>query len=216
VELIGIESSKIIALFLAGRAEGAPYMPEAVASLVERYRFDEYPKSVTDMTGERVHFGHGLHRGKPIEQFDIFADGVIVNGKISTEILDDFLDDVIRWMEPTLGIKRIETHDINKIYESNIAVRSSVNLLSAMDGFSEIYSALTDGLRIASGITQKFQEFGIALAVDHSKIAGLKPAPFRLERRGELAFSKGLYGSVAPLPTKAHMAILHKIEKLAA
>ena len=62
----------------------------------------------------------------------------------------------------------------------------------------------------------RFHPGGIALAADHAEIAGLKPVAFRLERRGEIAYSENLYASLAPLPTNAHLALLTKLEKLGA
>ena len=151
MELIGIDYSKVIVLFLAGRAEGSPYLPEAAASLVDRYQFAEHPTEIKDMVGERIHFGQGLFRGSPIEKFDIFTDGVIVVSKTTTEVLDEFLEDVIRWMEPTLGLKHIETHDVSKSYESNIMVRSSSRVLSCLEVTGDVQKALSDGLKRATG-----------------------------------------------------------------
>lgn len=215
MELVSIQGSKIILLFVAGRADGAPYLPEAAIALAERYRFGERPTEIKELIGEKIHFGHGEYSGRQIESFDIFSDGVIVSGKMPTEVLDEFLDDVIGWMEPTLGLKRYETHEINKTYESSLVLQSEAKLLGLLDTASELQKVLSGLLNKATGMTHKFQSAGFALAVDGAEIAGLKPTPFRVERRAEISFSKNFYFSIAPLPTKAHLELLSKLEKLA-
>lgn len=214
MQLISIESSRVILLFVAGRADGTPYLPDAAAALVERYRFVERPTKIEELTGERIHFGRGAFSGRQIEAFDIFSDGVIAEGKMPTEVLDEFLNDVIEWMEPTFGFKKIETHDISRTYDSNIIVQTDAKLLACIDAMSDLLKALSSSLHKANGMNHKFQSAGFSLAVDGADIAGLKPSPFRVERRAEIAFSKNLYFSAAPLPTKAHVEVLSRLEKL--
>jgi hypothetical protein len=64
---------------------------------------------------------------------------------------------------------------------------------------------------IGSGI----EPFGIAFSADYSLIPGMKPAPFRLERRAGLGFDTNLYVSQAPLRTADHIKLLEQLEKLA-
>jgi hypothetical protein len=214
VELIGYDMSRLVSLFLAAPTRGQLYLPRAMQLLVERYKFAGFPMRVEELTSERVNFKQGLFGDVAIDTLEIYGDGLIVSSKSNSDILDAFLDDLCEWMEGALGLRKIETHAINKAYESHIMVRSEANVLRPLDVLTSARELISDSLKKATGLDVKYEPFGIALSADTSTIASLKPIPFRIERRAGLAFETDYYVSAAPLRTKDHIRVLEKLEAL--
>jgi len=182
--------------------------------LVKRYGFAIVPK-IEQLEATKVEFRQGVFKGVGIESFAIYNDGVVLTSKSSTDVLDDFLADITEWMGASFGLKRVETHSINRSYESNVMVKSEAKLLKALDALAPIWELITKAVKSATGLNAKFESFGIAIGADHSLIPGLKPITFRLERRGGLSFETNYYVSQAPMRTPDHLKLLEKLEKMA-
>jgi hypothetical protein len=121
MELIGIENTLITRLFIATRPEGSPYLPNAISAFVDRYKFVESPTTIAQMTADRISFKHGSYEGAAFN-LDVFSDGIIVASKSPSALLDAIVDDVTGWMETAVGLRKIETHEIKKSYESYLVV----------------------------------------------------------------------------------------------
>jgi hypothetical protein len=214
MELIGFENTQLTELFLASRPEGQLFLPPAVAALVERYKFSTFPIKLEELTGDRVSFRHGLFNGSAIDVFDIFRDGIIVSSKSPSDLLDGFVKDVCAWMEAGVSLHRVETHPINRNYESHLIIKSQAPLLKALDALAETTNMVGHALKSANGLEVKFRPSGFSFSADHTHIAGLKPTPFRVERKVGVPFEANYYYSSAPLPTQSHLKILEKLEKL--
>jgi hypothetical protein len=186
----------------------------AMGELVKRYSFAGFPKSVQELEDSKVEFRQGVFGDVGIESFAIYGDGVVIKSKASTDVLDAFLVDVTEWMESAFGLRRVETHTINRTYESNVLVRSDAKLLKAIDAIAPIREMIVKAVKSSMDTDIQFEPFGIALAADHGLIPGLKPSTFRLERRAGLAFDTNLYVSQAPVRTSDHLKILERLEKL--
>ena len=189
-------------------------MPAACEAFVERYSFSSFPQSIDEMAKEPISFAHGLFNGAAIESFDIYSDGVIISSKSSTDVLDNFLADLNAWSKSKLGLDRVETHTISRLYESHVMVRTDKNILKPLSQLAEMSKLLSAGVKKASGQEVVFEPFGIALAPDSSKTVGLKPIAFRLERKAGIEFPMHFYLSSAPLRTKDHIALLQRLDGL--
>jgi hypothetical protein len=216
VELIAVESSRLLNLFLARRLVGQLYMPDACRAFAERYRFASFPETLAQMTTEPVEFSHGSFGPSAIDEFKIFGDGVIVGARAPTDVLDEFLQDVTAWSKSELGFDRVETHTVSKMYESHIMFRSERDMLRPLGALGDISKMLAASVKKATNQDVKFDPFGLLLAADHSSIVGLKPIAFRLERKAGIEFSMDYYSSSAPLRTKDHFSLIQKLEALAA
>lgn len=214
MEVIGYDTSSLTALFMAGRPQGQFPLIRSMGELVKRYSFAVVPK-IEQLDSPKVEFRLGQFKDLGIESFSIYGDGVVITSKVSTDVLDDFLDDVCKWMESALGLRRIETHTINRSYESGLFVRSEAKLLRALDALAPIQEMIEKSVKSAMGLEAKFESFGISFAADHSLIPGMKPGMFRVERRAGLGFDTDYYVSTAPMRTADHLKILAKLEKLA-
>jgi hypothetical protein len=186
-----------------------------MGDLIKRYGFTGFPTNVQQLEATKVEFRQGAFGEVGIESFIIYGDGVVITSKSSTDVLDDFLKDVNEWMGSALGLRRVETHLINTAYESGLVIRSEVPLLKTLAVLSPIQDLLAKSVKSTMGLDTKFEPFGIAFSADHSLIPGMKPAPFRLERRVGVGFDTNLYVSQAPLRTADHIEVLQRLEKLA-
>jgi hypothetical protein len=212
VELIAVELSRLVSLFLARRLAGQLYLPTACRAFVERYRFSAFPESVEQMAKEPMNFGHGLFGDVAIESFEIYSDGVVIVSRSPTDVLDEFLADVTNWCKSELGLDRIETHTVSRIYESHLLFRSDQEILRSLVPLADIGRLLSSGLKKVSNQDVKFEPFGVSLASDQSTVTGLRPIAFRVERKAGIEFSRNYYISSAPLRTKEHIALLKKLE----
>lgn len=211
MELIAVENSRLVNLFLARRLVGQLYLPEACQALVHRYKFAGFPQSLEQMNAVPVAFSHGKFADTAIEDFNIFGDGVSISARAPTDALDDFLADVTTWSKSELGLDRIESHSVSKIYESHVVFRTKHNILRAVAAYTDVAKQISAGLKKATNQLAVFEPFGFTLAADSAEIHGLKPIPFRLERKSGIEFPLNYYYSSAPLRTKEHLAVLQKL-----
>lgn len=217
MDVIGHDTSSLTALFLASRSpQGQLPLARAMGELIKRYGFAGFPTNVQQLEASRVEFRQGVFNDVGIESLSIYGDGIVVTSKSPTDILDAFLADVTEWMESAFGLKRVETHDINRAYESGLLVRSEAKLLGALEALAPIQEMIAKSVKAAMGLEAKLEPFGIAFAVDQTLIAGMKPNPFRLERRAGVGFDTNYYVSQAPMRTVDHIKLLERLEKLVA
>ena len=213
MKIINYESSRLTALFTAAGV-GRVYLPKAVQLLAERYRFVGVPNRLEELSGEKVSFKHGVLNDIAIEALDIYNDGIIVSAKAASDILDDFVQDFCGWMENELGVERVETHGVNRAYESTLLIHSTAPLLRAVEALAPIQELLRRSVKSAMKVDAKFEPFGLSIAADHAHIPSMKPIAFRVERKATMAFEENFYVSGAPLPTADHIKVLERLEKL--
>jgi hypothetical protein len=214
VELLAIDGSTLTALFAAVSPKGQAPLPRAFSELIKRYSFAGFPTKAEDLDAAKVSFRHGSFGDVGIHVFDIYGDGVVVSAKAPTDVLDKFLEDVVQWMGSAFGAGRVETNTINRNYESNLIVRTDAKVLQALDALRPIQEMVAKAVKDTIGLETAYAPFGLTLATDISEIPGLKPIPFRMERRIGINFGHNYYFSSAPLRTEDHLKVLERLEKL--
>ena len=215
MKLLAIEMSRVTALFRMERPSGQPYLPHIAAQLAERYRFGGAPHSFADLGGSKVEFKHGLFEGSAIDILDVYNDGIIVSSRSDSDFIDKFTDDLSLWLKTTHGLSVIETHAVNKMYESTLLIESEQDILKPLNEFASIARMIESALRDSSGLEIHYENFGISLSADQSHNPFLKPVSFRFERKEGIEFSRNQFFTVAPLKTKQHVKVLEQLEQLA-
>ena len=215
MKLLTIENSRVVSLYRMERAVGQAYFPEFAAQVAERYRFNSAPISVGDIVGDKAEFKHGLFEGNAIDTLDIYNDGIIVASQSDSDFIDNFIHDLNSWLEKDRGISFIETHTVNKIYESILLVETDRDIFKPFEAFANILPMIESALEDASNLNVKYENFGLALSADHTLNPALKPIPFRFERKEGIEFSRRQYHTTAPLKTGQHLEILERLERLA-
>ncbi|KCZ54022.1 hypothetical protein HY29_02840 [Hyphomonas beringensis] len=215
MELLSINQSTVTSLFWAGNAEQKVNMFKATEMLVEKYQFKGWP-TPQELQSDKQAFQHGTFNKASIRSLEIYNDGVIVRAQCNTSILEAFLNDLEQWMEAKVGWKRIETHRLNRAYGSEVLVRCDDQVLKFLSVYSAAASEISRSLKSHTGrdaIT--YVPAGIMFAADESHIAGIKPSPFRLERKFGSDFEQSIFYSAAPIPTDDHLALIKSLEKQA-
>jgi hypothetical protein len=210
MDLLQIETSKITLLTIVQRPGGQLFLPRAAVELVKRYQFQKFP---TDLLAEPpLTFEHGLFRDSAIDEFQIYNDGIIVTSASPADLLDDFLTDLFTWAEAQLGLKEVPALRVGKVYESAVVVAMNIDddklLPWAAPAMKLLREKWEQGGRPAGPIT-----FQAARLTTDPVNRNITPVAFRLERRANIPFEKGIYFSTAPLSTADHLEVLAQIEK---
>ena len=189
-------------------------LDKMAVGLARKYSFAIAPSKIEELTAEKIVFAQGNFQNHRIDQLEIFSDGIVVSAKSPSNVIDAFIIELLAWANDEFGLKRIETHVSSKTYESHLIVHSQKKLLSIMDGLKGVQNSLRKMLNASTKIDVEMEHFGFSIAADLTKIAGLKPIAFRLERKADASFGSNIYYSSAPLRTSDHLKVLEQIEAL--
>jgi len=214
MKLLAIEMSRLTVLLHVGRSEGQLFLPQAVSMLNARYGFSSYPSSYDEITSDRMDFKLGQFEGSAIESLELYGDGIIVTSRSDTDFIDRFFADLCQWIVDDLGLSIIKTHSIDRLYESNLIVETSKDVLKPLEAMASIGKLVEAELKKTSELEVKYQPFGWAMAADQAENPSLKPISFRIERRLGTEFAMQQFITTAPLKTKQHMDVLKKLESL--
>ena len=215
MKLLAIEMSRITSLFRMTRPSGQPYLPRIVAQVAERYSFGSAPQPIDDLGGNKAEFRLGLFEGNAIETLDVYNDGIIVTSRSDTDFIDEFIDDLVTWLENDHGYSVINTHTISKMYDSTLLVEVDRDIFKPLEAYAEVLRMIERALKDSSGLHIAYENFGLALSADQTRNPALKPSPFRFERKEGIDFSHHQYHATAPLKTKLHLEVLNRLEQLA-
>lgn len=210
MEIVLFEKSSLLKLALIGRPAGQLHAPHVVSAIQERFRFETIPKTLAE-TATSMEFEHGYDGDISIEKLGIYNDGVVINSSSPTDKLDAFLQILTEWAKTTLGVVVHKTQAVDTLYESNIVVKSSHDLVLAHERMSTVATKLSQHLKEVSGIDAVFHNADAIMSPDMNRLPGLRPAPFRIARRAGVDFEQNLFFSSAPLTTSRHIDVLNAL-----
>jgi hypothetical protein len=213
VQLVSIEISRIIYLTQMTRPAGQPYLPDAASKLQQRYSFAKVP-SITELTSSSFAFAIGKFRDVQINELQVYPDGVVVSTRADTEILEDFLSDLLSWAEREFGLTLIATTTPEKFIESGIVVKSETDLSRALSPSNDLTEVVNRAIQ--KNVTKaRYQIAGFTLDSDPAAFPGRrKPMRFGIERRLNVPFSENVFYSYAPINTQHHLKVLSELEAL--
>jgi hypothetical protein len=213
MELIGHDLSRIVYLTTMNRREGGVLLPDVAHKVVQKYSFARYP-NFDDLQNESFAFKLGKFRDFQIDELRVYTDGVIVASKCSTEILSEFLNDLLGWIKSDFGYREITILKPEMHFESALVVKTDKDIASLLSPPKRVTSLIEQTL--AKNTEAEYQATGISFETDSE---GLKkrrrPGRFRLERRVDLPFGTNTYYSTAPLTSTEHLMLLDGLEGLA-
>jgi hypothetical protein len=210
MDLLGIESTRIILLMQAHRPSGQLYLPDAMAKLVARYSFLKAPNPEQPLP---YTFAIGKFRDIQIAELSIYNDGLILSSASDSDILDEFLDDLLSWAGKEFEILPVPNSTPEKSYESTVIVKSTTDISAILKPTTDISGLLSDAMKNAKiDIPLRF-----AGAIFDFDIAEMKrkrkPLRLVIDRRVGLPFSENIFFSQAPFRTKDHLAVLKSLEQ---
>lgn len=213
MELVQIESTKVTYLVQLHNPAGQIYQPEAAMKVAQRYSFAKMP-SVDDLFKNERAFRIGKFEGVQISEFALYSDGVIVNALCDSDIIDAFLDDVLKWAKEEFGLIPLLTSKPEKTYESSIVVQSKTDLAEGLRPRIDVLPALNRIYADGKYLHSEFHPTGLIATIDDAEFPGRKkPVKFILDRRAGVAFDQMVFYSQAPLQTKDHLEVLRGFER---
>jgi len=191
------------------------YLYDLVKGIEARYRFLQAPKLVDEYDCTKgIRFLNGVfNKHVGVDRFELFANGIICEGKFATEELEGFVEDVFGWAEKEFGIPPSKGP---QAYLSHLEIHSETDIAEKFAAFSTFGQNLTDLLRSYGQATAEFKVSMIGLHSDQTETPFPKATAFVFDRRQGKPYSEQLYFSSAPLKTADHLRVLDKLEGLLA
>jgi hypothetical protein len=214
MELVTIDTSKVIHLHVVHRPEGQVYAPDLIREVIGRYSFLKYP-TPEEILRREIKLEIGKFKNAQIQELAVFGDGIIVSSASDTDILIEFIDDLWSLAQLAFGMIPMITNKPETYFESTILVKSRVDLTSAAAPKSDIRALLDQSFHQASAIAGKFVPSGFIYDTEVQTFPGRrKPMQFTVERRIGVPFDENVFFCRAPLPTKVHLKVLGSIESV--
>jgi hypothetical protein len=192
-------------------SDGSIYGLNLARACQEKYGFLESPQRLIDYDlSKGITFLHGDFDGRfVVDKFQVFGNGILVEAKVSTDECEEFLDDVIAWVEQKGGIK-IDDTERKSYYVSQVEVELANPLYQAFPKLRDIGQRVSETLRSYGHIIPNLELSGVAVSAD-------PVAMFKIERREGVPPRPGierLYFCAAPVRTSDHLRLLEVAEKV--
>lgn len=179
--------------------------------MTERYSFQYFPERAPLPGTENVKLQVGNFNDVQIDELSIHNDGVVVSARASTDLVDEFLNDLYQFVEVTFSSVRGENPGEIRHYESSVVVTMS-DKTSAKFDFLQKLGRDVGAFRESYGLAPI--EFGFdGFALEPDPVSPTAPAlRFNIERRIKMPFSSNQWFSSAPLKTEDHLTVLATLE----
>ena len=214
MKFINYQFSQVTYLSTIVRRAGQIYIPNALANFQQRYNFIEIPETSSYLNPEKgIKFKHGKFEDISIAEISLYPDGIVAHSSAPVEVIERFVDDVVRWTEDALQAEEISSLPSVKLFDSHVIVQSAIEFgstLQKIEGLGHKISILLDRYGIA---TKPYTIGGIGLYNDEPDGGMYKTSKFTFERKADQPFSQNLYFSTAPLRSKDHLELLALLEK---
>jgi hypothetical protein len=211
MNLVGYEigqSLQLIHMDEVRPLRGGAFLPEMVAEVVRRYRFQSVPTKVEP--NQPAKFENGVRElggtTIPIASLEVYIDGLLVNTS-NTEDSDVILDDFVPWALDTFKFREPRTW-LPRRYQSRIIVDFGK---SAGQTFFKNFADLREIMARAFGSERDLAITQISFG-PHPP--GELPALYTwtFQPRIGQPYVPNRYFSAAPLSTPAHLKMLHELE----
>jgi hypothetical protein len=188
------------------------FYPDLVKALVARYNFQKYPEKIEDFDETKgVTFAAGRWGDLVIDQVVIYAYGILLDTKSSTDDSKRLLEEAMEWGSKELGLKYTPLMIKRWQYASQVSFRSAVPLTSAHLAFQRLADGLARSIEKTLGERLEYQL--TAFVVEYDQLRRKHPlGRFSIQRRENTPFSENKYFSDAPLPTDVHIRLLEQFE----
>jgi hypothetical protein len=215
MDLVYIESSKVIYLNAVYRPQGQVYMPELLTELIGRYNFLKFP-TPDQILKREIAFNIGKFQDIQIQDFNIYIDGIIVSSASDTDKLMAFINDVFSWARDKFGVIPTVVDKPETYFESTLIVKSDCDLANAVTPKGDISGMVGRAFNKANSMEADFIPTGIIVDMDAHGFGGRRrPMHFTIERKLGVPFEDNVFYCRAPVPTKAHLELLRAVEDLA-
>lgn len=215
MELANVALARAIAFIETGRFNPRGEVPrdKFVSSLRERFSFMEVPSKLEDFNRSKgITFKAGYFEGHSIEELTIYADGVKIDTRSSTEGGQQILTDTLEWLKDEVGISYIPGMIPRWGFLSQLVVRSEIDLNKIHSSLSRLSASLSNLVTERTGEPFNYRTAG--LTIDFPKLTGERNiASFTIERRLSTPDSEMLFYTQSPTHTGQHLLMLQNLEE---
>jgi hypothetical protein len=192
---------------------GKIFYPEFVQEVVQRYKFQKYPKTIEDFDESKgIEFYEGKTGSKVIQKFTIFNTLLVLETRSSTTDSKQILEEMLTWGAAKFDLAYNPEKIKHFAYVSSLTFYSDIPILHASPALEKL--AVKTGKALSDIWQEPISYEPTNLVVGHDMMArkyGI--AAFTITRRAEAKFSENKYFSEAPLPTDMHLEMLKEFEK---
>jgi hypothetical protein len=211
MQLKGIETSQSIR-FIVPKERAVPGSPvPLIRALQDRYGFAQVPHTLEEMNLQTgVNFLQGYWNDVLINKLSVYSNGFLVESKLDTDLMDNFLDHLLAWVLPQFEIE-VEQTGV-RAYVSQLEVAMPIDIGVAFKKFSDVGRLIASTLKKYGQIADDYQISSLKMHYDPVGKTDTS-REFAFERRVAEPYSAGHYFSSAPLKTDDHLRILDLFEK---
>src|SRR5580704_219542 len=140
---------------------GNVYILRIVRGLEERYGFLRSPRSIDEYNfANGVTFEQGDFLGQfSIDRFQVYENGLLAQAKVTTDALDELLDDVINWAMAELRINVDNPSGTMRGYISNLEFQCNLQIYEKFSQFTEVGKMLSTYVR---GYGYNVSDYGVS------------------------------------------------------
>lgn len=192
--------------------KGTVFLPNIVAGLVERFKFQKYPTKLEELDEQKgIDFFQGNWNGINVDKFTIYNTALLVDTRSSTDDSERVLGEALAWAADTLGLVYRPEMISQKRFLSGLTFYSDVPILQVNPAVSNLCEKLTYALMGIVGEARSYA--GVRMDLDIDRFEKQIPiAAFSVQRRANTPLSDNKYFSEAPLPTNVHVTLLEEFE----
>ena len=219
MNVIGHELGRVIVLFPMEEIRPETGIPELelFEGIMNRYKFAKTPdlkKTAIEVSraGYNFELGSFVYEDKStsIKEFTIYNDGISVSCH-DTAHAEACFDNILTWARKEFGLKEF-VREPKRLYRSQVVVEFEKSLNRLVQNFSDISSLINLTYRQHTGHDAPINLNRLDFRMDDTKIPGINPMSFILERRIGVSHETERYISEAPISSRAHIQLLQSIE----
>jgi hypothetical protein len=184
-----------------------------INGLREKYGFVQVPQTVADLNFKKgVNFLRGYYKGKIIEKFQVYDNGLLCEANENTDLLDEFINDVLAWVtqEQNLPIKEAGI----RAYVSQMEVVTTTDIGSIFSKISSIGPLISKELSSYGQPAHQYKISGLKMHYDSVPTPLPRVPDFSFERRAGSVYSENQFFTSAPIRTDEHLRIVRLLEEL--
>src|SRR5215471_7827285 len=161
MKIIQVLLSQCIRLLTAGshrQTLDRPSFLRLLRNFEERYGFLQGPIKVEEYNVDSgVTFLQGQYKNIFITKFALYRNGMLAEANVSTDEVDQFLDDVLSWSKKELGNVAFEEPTLRRAYLSQLEIELDIALSQFFKEFSEVGKHIAEFVRAYGQNTDEFE-----------------------------------------------------------
>ena len=217
MKLVNIQLAQSLIVVTPNRGFG--YLPDVVKTVVDRYKFVEFPTAPNELfpadPNGSVNFRHGKIelQGKLIiiGWLQVFQNGVSISTDSDTRDSDLVLDDVLKWAASTFNLEFQVVRPLG--HTSQLFVQFERKLADFFPTLRPVTATIQQHIDDFYPAKPPYELTAMTFHFDQTVYSNIAPAAIKIEPRLTVPFDQKLYYSEAPLSTADHLELLALFER---